>query len=245
METQQQHILTKDPVDFTKNWTQEQLERQHELIRDYGPKEVSYCASFDAKDFDVLVKLSEAIHALNRIQDDNYLSKYFFDQLERKYNDHPTFIESNNQKAEIDQVSRTEDIPTIHGLAWNNKLILQGSTAGPFARWHYVAVGSDDREARAYHQQLFAEVTPRANMFVPAEGSISTSGQSLRFIGIFPTTFPTITVRESAVTNQPSGTAGTFFNRNEFSGNPISHTVNGQVFTIGTLINLVPVTRWG
>jgi hypothetical protein len=247
LKTQQELIKTKPKTeldyDITEGWTQEQLEKQHDLILKYGPKETSYCAAFEAEHFDVLVRFSEAIHALDKIQSDNYLSKYYFDQLERKYNDHLTCIEHNSQKIEITEATRTEDVPTIQGLAWCSKLAIQGNASSTFAKWQYVGAGSDDREARAYQSVLYAPTLPRANTINAAEGSITRSGESLRIIGIFPSTFATITVKESACFNASTG--GTNLNRNFFPSNPIVHTVNTQPFTIGILINFNSVTRWG
>lgn len=217
-------------------------ERLHELIKKYGPQETSYCAEFSDADIKKIQKLSEKIHALNKIQKENPLSAYFFDQLEKRWNDHKeTLIQVNpNESAQVLDISKTTDIPTIQGLAFCVKLILLTGQAP----WRYIVGGSDPREARAYQQALFAEVGPRADMTVAGQGSVSRVSESLLFTGIFAASFATVTVRESMVTNIASG-VGTSLNRASFPGFAIAHVAGAAGFTLATKINFGAVTTWG
>lgn len=179
-----------------------------------GPHDVCYAVSYDSKDPQFMQKLDPDI---------------LFRELEAKWNDHlslPEFV----------QVSKADDVVTFPGLSYCMQQILGNITT----RWRYMAAGTGTQQARPYQQGLEAEVFPRADMTVPAQGSATRSGQSLRFIGIFPSSFPTITVRESAVTQAVSGTS-IYLNRNVFSSVPVVHTVGVLPFTLASLITFAGV----
>jgi hypothetical protein len=239
-EQQQEQQAQEQKEDYKPTAEEERL---HQLIKKYGPQETSYCAEFSDADIRKIQKLSEKIHALNKIQRENPISAYFFDQLEKRWNDHKeTLIQVNpNETAQVLDVSKTTDIPTIQGLAFCVKLILLTG----LAPWRYIVGGSDPRESRAYQQELFAEVGPRADMSVPAQGSVSRVNESLLFTGIFAASFATVTVRESMVSNVASGTGGTSLNRASFPGFAIAHVAGGLGFTLATKINFGAVTTWG
>jgi hypothetical protein len=188
-----------------------------ERMKKNGPQDVCYCVSYDSKDSQFMQKLDRDL---------------LFQKLEEKWNDHhslPEFI----------QVSKADDVVTYPGLSYCMQQILGSITT----RWRYMCAGSGTQQARPYQQGLEAEVFPRADMTVPAQGSATRSNQALRFVGIFPASFPTITVRESAVTQAVSGTS-VYLNRNLFTSNPITHTVSVLPFTIASLITFSSVTTW-
>lgn len=182
-----------------------------------GPHDICYAASYDSKDPQFMQKLDPTV---------------LFEKLEEKWNDHPSL-------PEFVQVSKADDIITYPGLSFCMQQIL-GITV---VRWRYVGAGTGSTSARPYQQGLEAEVFPRADMTVPAQGSATRSGQALRFIGIFPASFPTITVRESTVTQAVSGTS-IYLNRNVFSSTPVVHTVSVLPFTLASLLTFSSVTTW-
>jgi hypothetical protein len=180
-----------------------------------GPQDVAYAVVYDAKDSDYITSLDP----------DSLMSLIL-----KKWNDHHPSIFTG--------ISKADDIITYPGLSFCMQQIL-GLTV---VRWRYMAVGTGTTQARPYQQGLEAEVFPRADM--TSIGSMTRSGQSLRFLATFPASSPTITVRESAVTQAVSGTS-IFLNRNQFSITPVSHTVNVSAYTIASLITFSAVTTWG
>jgi hypothetical protein len=208
-----------------------QIDKQTEIMKQKGPQEITYASLFEAKDIPLIQKFMKLKTRENPPQ-----VIEFFDKCEQKWNDHNPTING----VEFLQVSRADDIPTIQGLAYSNKIVITGGVL-----WRYMGVGSDSREARCYQQRLYAETEPRADMTQAPQGSMTRVNQSMRFIGIFPASFPTITVRESGVFNVVTAYTGTQLNRNMFSSTPITHTVGISGFTIGSLINFIPVTTWG
>jgi hypothetical protein len=215
------------------------MDKQTELMLKYGPKDTCWAANWGEKDEPLLQKYFKKSATLDR--ENNPMVIQFFDQLERKWNDHIGALEIDGQLFEIIDIAKTSDIVTIQGLQRTCFLIIGGG-----ALWRYHGVGNSTIEARAYQQRLFAETEPRADMTIGAQGSATRVSQSMRFIGIFPASFPSISVRESAIFNNNTGyTAGVMLNRQVFSASAIGHTVNVAPFTVATDINFVPVTTWG
>lgn len=209
-------------------------------MRKYGPKDTCWAANWGEKDESLLRKYftkSENIKSSIMIIE-------FFHQLEQKWNDHRGILEIDGQKFEIIDLAKTEDLPTVQGLQY---CCLQIVKAG-LSKWQYHGVGNSTLEPRAYQQRLYGETTPRADMLAGgAQGSISAPGnRSMLFTGIFAASFPTITVRESAVfTNSTGYTSGIMLNRQVFSAYPITHTVSVAPFTVATKLDWTPVTTYG
>jgi len=223
MSQQQQQQSLKTPMD-----------KQTELMLKYGPKDVCYAANWENKDIYYIQKMCTR-------KDPNDI-KHFFDQQEKRWNDHKhVYLELDNRRIEITEVAKAGDIVTIQGLQHCCRQII---TAG-LATWRYHGVGDSTIEARAYQQRLFGEIEPRADMTVGAQGSITRSGQNISAIGIFPASFPTITVRESGIFTNVTGYTGVMFNRQQFSATQIAHTVNGLSFTVATNITFGAVTSYG
>lgn len=188
-----------------------------ERMKKNGPKDIAYAVSYDSKDPQFMQKLNP---------------DFLFLQLEAKWNDHPSL-------PEFVQVSKAEDVVTYPGLSYCMQQILGNITT----RWRYTGVGTGTTSARPYQQGLEAEVFPRADMTVPAQGSFTRINQSMRAIGIFPASFPSIVVKESTITQAVSGTS-VYLNRNVFTSNPITHTVNVLPFTVASDITFSSVTDW-
>jgi hypothetical protein len=219
------------------------MDKQTELMLKYGPKDTCWAANWGEKDQPLLEKYF--IKSATFRRENNPMVIMFFDQMEHKWNDHIGALEIDGQLFEIIDIAKTSDIPTIQGIQWCCRQII---TAG-LAPWRYHGVGNSTLEPRAYQQRLYGETEPRADMSIGAQGSRTRVNQSMRFIGIFPASFPTITVRESAVfTNNTGYTAGVMLNRQQFSGGSagvaITHTVNIAPFTVATDVNFTSVTTW-
>jgi hypothetical protein len=216
------------------------MDRQTELMLKYGPKDTCWAATWRLEDEPLLQKYFIKSATLGK--ENNPMIIEFFNQLERKWNDKIGVLEIGSQTFEIGEIAKTDDIPTIQGLQYCSRQII---TAG-LPPWRYHGVGSSTIEPRAYQQRLYGEIEPRADMTVAGQGSITRSSQSIRAVGIFPSTFPTITVRESGIfTNSTGYTAGVMLNRQVFASNPIGHTINVSPFTVATDINFTGVTTWG
>jgi thiol-disulfide isomerase/thioredoxin len=206
----------------------------------HGPKDTCWAATYRLKDEELLKKYFIKSATLGR--ENNPMIIQFFDQLEKKWNDHIGILEIDSQKFEIIEIAKTSDIPTIQGLQHCCRQIM---TAG-LPLWKYHGVGSSTLEPRTYQQRLYGEIEPRIDMSIAGQGSITRVNQSMRTVATFPSTFPTITVRESAIfTNSTGYTAGIMLNRQVFASNPIGHTVNVNPFTVGTDINFASETKWG
>src|SRR5262245_50944307 len=176
------------------------MDRQTELMLKYGPKDTCWAATWGEHDEPLLQKYFEKAALLGR--EDNPMIIEFFDCLERCWNDHAgsLTLQDGRSFAVVD-LAKTDDIATIQGLQHLCRQINDNTQTRP--RYH--GVGNSTIEPRAYQQRLFAETEPRADMTIAAQGSMTRVNQSLRYIGIFPTSFPTITVRESAVFTNNTG----------------------------------------
>ena len=215
------------------------MDRQTELMLKYGPKDTCWAANYERKDEPLLKKYFIKSATLGR--ENNPLVIEFFNQLERKWNDRIGILEIDSQRFEIIEIAKTKDIPTVQGLQFCCRQIINSGLPD----WQYHGVGSSTIEPRAYQQQLYGEAGTRADMTIPAQGSTTRVNQSMRFIGIFPSTFPTLTVKESAVFTNSTGYTGIMLNRQVFENNPIAHTINVAAFTVATDINFAGVTTWG
>jgi hypothetical protein len=215
----------------------EQLDKQTEIMKKYGPHDTAYASLFLAEDLQLVQKFFSKIDTqINPPQIIEY-----FNKCEQKWNDHNPILKVGNKQVQFLQVAKADDIVTIQGLCFCARMII---TSG-LAPWRYHGVGSGTREARCYQPTLHSELEPRADMTIAAQGSISRVNQSMRFVGIFPASFPSLTVNESGVWNNVSGTSGTLLNRQQFVSGSIAHTAGGTAFTVATDINFVPVTTWG
>jgi hypothetical protein len=213
------------------------IDKQTELMKEFGPQETTYCVSWYKEDE---YFINGYFRKADKIKENSPLIIEFWKQLERKYNDHQeAYIQFGNRKLYLVELSRALDIPAIQGLVWCNKINL---TVG-LAPWRYMGVGTDNREGRAYHQQLFGETSTRMDMTVA--GSMTRVNESMRFSATFPTGYATITVRESAIFNVSSGFAGAQLNRNSFPDFPIVHTQGVLPFTVASDFNFASEIKWG
>ena len=220
------------------------MDKQTELMLKYGPKDTCWAGSYQAKDEPLLQKyfIKSASLPLPEGKENNPMVITFFQELERKWNDHLGILEIDSQTFEIIEIAKTSDIPTVQGLQHCCRQIITAS----LPTWRYHGAGSSTIEPRAYQQRLYGEIEPRADMSIAGQGSITRVNQSMRFVGIFPSTFPTISVKETGVfTNSTGYTAGIMLNRQVFASNPLGHTVNVSSFTVATDINFGAETKWG
>jgi hypothetical protein len=217
----------------------ETIDKQTELMLKYGPKDTCWAANYEGNAEPLLKKYFIKSATLGR--ENNPMIIKFFDQLENKWNDHLAVLQIDSQTFEITEVAKTKDIPTVQGLQWCCRQII---TAG-LAPWRYHGVGGSTIEPRSYQQRLYGETEPRADMTVPAQGSFTRVNQSMRAVGIFPASFPTLAVKESGIFNNVTGYTGVMLNRETFASTVINHTVNVAPFTVATDINFSSVTIYG
>lgn len=215
-------------------------DRQTELMLKYGPKDTCWAATYRNEDEPLLKKYFIKSASLGR--ENNPMVIAFFQELEKKWNDKIGILEIDFQRFEIVEIAKTKDVPTVQGLQHCCRQIM---VAG-LPAWRYHGAGNSTIEPRSYQQKLYGEIEPRADMTIAGQGSASRVNESMRFVGIFPSSFPTLTVRESAVfTNSTGYTAGIMLNRQVFASTPITHTINIAPFTLATDINFASVTTWG
>jgi len=135
-------------------------------------------------------------------------------------------------------MSKADDVVTFPGLSYCMQLILGSQTT----RFTFMCAGSSSNTADPFKQTLGSEAASRLNMSI--SGSMTRSGQALRFVGNFPASFQTITVRESGVNTNSVPNSGILLNRNVFSSSPITHISGGTAFTLASLITFSSVTTW-
>jgi hypothetical protein len=179
-----------------------------DLMKKFGPQDTCYAVLYDAKDAEYVSKLDLDI---------------LFQKLEEKYNDHPSL-------PEFIQVAKADDIVTYPGLEYCMQLILGTQTT----RFTFMCAGSSPNYAIPFQQRLGSEAATRLNM--TTSGSMTRSGQALRFVGNFPASFQSITVNESGVNTLSTPNTGILLNRNVFSANVINHTSGVSAFTLASLI---------
>jgi hypothetical protein len=214
----------------------DQLDKDTELMKEFGPQETTYCVSWHKED-------ERSVYAYFRkarlIRENSPLIDEFFKQLERRFNDHPAYLLYQDKRIYLNEIAKALDVPTIQGIVHCNKIQLTVGLAG----WRYCGVGNDPREGRAYHQQLYGEVSTRMDMTVA--GTMTRSNESMQFSATFPSAYATITVRESAIFNVSSGFTGAQLNRNSFPDFSIPHVQGVSPFTIASDFNFVAETKWG
>jgi hypothetical protein len=177
-------------------------------MKKFGPQDTCYAVLYEAKDADYVSKLNPDI---------------LFQKLEEKYNDHlslPEFLE----------VAKADDIVTFPGLSYCMQLILGTQTT----RFTFMCAGSSPALAIPFQQRLGSEAASRLSM--TTSGSMTRSGQALRFVGNFPAAFQSISVNESGVNTLSTPNTGILLNRNVFSAGAINHTAGGTAFTLASLI---------
>ena len=135
-------------------------------------------------------------------------------------------------------ISKADDVVTFPGLSYCMQLILGLQTT----RFTFMCAGSSSIVADPFRQTLVSEASSRINMSLT--GSMTRSGQALRFVGNFPASFQPITVRESGVNTNSVPNSGILLNRNVFSSSPITHISGGTAFTLASLITFSSVTTW-
>ncbi len=179
-----------------------------ELMKKFGPQDTCYAVLYEANDAGYVSKLDP---------------DFFFQKLEEKYNDHPSL-------PEFIQIAKADDIVTFPGLSYCMQLILGSQTT----RFTFMAAGASDVTVNPFQQFLDSEASSRINMSLT--GSMTRSGQALRFVGNFPASFQTITVKESGVFTTSVPATGIMLNRNLFPSIPITHIAGGTAFTLASLI---------
>jgi hypothetical protein len=186
-----------------------------DLMKRFGPKDVTYAVLYDAKDAKYIAGL-----------DPNFLHQ----KIEERYNDHiglPQFID----------IAKADDIVSYPGLGHVMRLIL-GITA---TRFWYMCSGQGLDKPTPFQQNLIDEKTPRIDM--TTSGTIVRSGSTIiRFTANYPASHQTMTVRESGINTSPTfPNTGIFLNRNEFAASDIVHTANVTGFTLQTDITFTGV----
>ena len=179
-----------------------------ELMKKFGPQDTCYAILYDAEYSNYISKLSP---------------DFLFQSLERKYNDHKVL-------PEVKAIVKADDMVTFPGLSYCMQLILGSQTT----RFIFMCAGSSSNTADPFKQTLGSEAASRINM--STSGSMTRSGQALRFVGNFPASFQTLTIRESGVNTTSTPNTGILLNRNVFSSNAIGHTAGGTTFTLASLI---------
>lgn len=177
-----------------------------------GPQEVTYASLYWAEDEPKVRKMFI-----------DGMGEEFNLWCRKKYDDHRLKTD-----IELIHVSKADDIMTYPGLSYCMQLILVVQTL----RYTIMVAGTDNSQARPYQQGLYAEVTPRVDITLPGNGSITTSAGPppfMTYTGIFASSFPTAVIRESTITTSISNA---YLNRNMFSSAPINHTAGVTGFTL-------------
>lgn len=194
-----------------------------------GIKDTTYASLFDKQDLPYVYRLAEEVRATHN-QD---LVNEFNNNLENKWNDHNPILEVGDKNIEILQVSKADDLVVTDGINWMINQILGTGVE----RWTFMGVGNSSTAPAIGNTILISELVPRVDMSL--SGWREYAGSSLRFAGIFGETRASQTITEAAVFLGASG--GFMLNRNMFSNNPITHTINANGYVISCVIEFVPV----
>lgn len=195
------------------------------LVKDYA-----YASLFDKKDLPFLYKLARKV----RLTHDQSLVDDYLLKCQQKVDDHNPILQVGNKNIEFWQVSKSDDLVVTAGLDQCIRLIQATSTV----RWQYMGYGSDQVVPPTTAQTaLVLELLPRIDMSL--FGWREYAGMTLRFAGIFGESRLTDIISEAGVFTAATG--GTILNRNMFSTNKFTHTVNTSVFVISSVIEFVPV----
>jgi len=202
-----------------------QFQDEEEILqrmKKYGPKDTSYITVYDKKHIPKIRK---------KISDPQW-REGFVQASEARLNDHHIVYDG----IEILDVSKSDDLLTLRGLRFCMLQVLGRDNT----RYKFGVVGSDNSQARPYQNGLFAEVTPRIDITLPGNGSLGRVGSNvMQFITNFPSSFPTLTIRESGIATATS----LFLNRNVFAS-PSTHTSGVSGFTLTTNITFSIVTTF-
>lgn len=191
-----------------------------DLMKRLGPQDTTYASLFDAKDEPFLPHVTK--------------DPEFWNSCEKYWNDHR--FNKLKYGVEFLGVSKADDIVTFPGLSWCMQLIL-GTQTTP--RFTFMCAGSGLDLPSPFQQTLITEASSRINMTLT--GTIARISQSMQFLANFPSSFQTITVRESGVNTVSTPNTGILLNRNVFSSTPIVHTAGGTAFVLETRITLAGV----
>ena len=189
-------------------------------MKKYGPRDVAYAILWDAKDESFIPKITGHPN--------------FISLCEKGWNDHKIDFYG----IEPLQISKADDLVTFPGLSYAAQLI----TGHESTKFTFMCVGSDGSTSSPFQQLLIAEAASRINMAI--SGIMSHVGTGLYFLANFPSSFQTITAKESGVNTTSTPNTGILFNRNAFPV-PITHVSGGTAFTLASLITFTSVTTWG
>ncbi len=190
-------------------------------------KDTTYATLFDKKDLPYVYRLAEEVRATHN-QD---LVNNFNNNLEKKWNDHNPIIEIGNKDIEIEQISKADDLIVTVGINQCIDQILGASVL----RWQIIGSGSGTTAVSAAQTSL---VTQLFLIDMSLLGWREYAGASLRFAGIFGESLATHTVNEAGIFRSDGAV---MLNRNMFSNNPITHTINLNGYVISCVIEFVPV----
>jgi hypothetical protein len=196
------------------------------MVKDYA-----FAALFDKKNLPSLYKLAEKVRATH----DTSLIDNYIRMCQQKVDDHNPILQVGNQNIEFIQVSKADDLVVTAGLDRCIDIILGISST----RWQYMGKGTSTGTPATSNSLLGAEVTPRVDMNIA--GWREYDGMSLRFAGIFAETHATITVNECGVFTGSAINTTPMLNRNGFSTNALTHTINTSAFVLSSVIEFVPV----
>mgnify|MGYP001570761501 CR=1 FL=1 len=185
-------------------------------MKRFGPKDECYAVLYNAKDAPYIEKLT--------MKDPNYLYSTF----QEKYNDHLGL-------SEFIAIAKADDIVTFPGLSYCMQLILGSQTV----RFNFMCAGSSGTIADPFKQTLYSEAASRINMTTSGTIARLTGPDAMQYIGNFPASFQTITVKESCINTTSVPNTGILLNRNMFSSSDIVHVSGGTAFTLGSRISFV------
>ncbi len=192
-----------------------------------GIKDTTYASLFDKKDLPYLYRLAEEVRATHN----QYLVTEFNTTLEKKWNDHNPILEIGNKDIEILQVSKADDLVVTAGINWLIDQIL-GTTV---IRWQYLVSGTGTTAPTISD----IGVTGLTTVDMSLSGWREYAGSSLRFAAIFGESSAQGIVTECDIAH--NGPPVTILNRNVFSNNSITHTVNVTGYVISSIVEFVPI----
>jgi len=201
-------------------------------------KDQAVIALIDKKDKFAFLNLASKIrHEVsfaikNSLPYEGHIISEFWNQCNKKHNDHAGIFQVGNKRIELEDVSITKDLPVTIGLQSCINFILGLSSNV----WRYCEVGNTFGSAEISDTGLYNPVAPRIDMTV--FGTKEPIGMNIRFLAVFGETHPATTISECGVFNQASGPL--MLNHNVFPENPLIRIFGQQVAVVSSIVEFCP-----
>jgi hypothetical protein len=156
----------------------------------------------------------------------------FWNQCNRKRNDHIAVLLVGNRKIELEDAIVTQDLPTTEGLDQCIRLIMASSSAV----WRYMDVGNGSGTPDITDTTLDNSLGGRADM--STSGTREPVGMTIRFLAVYGEAAAANPISECGVFSALTG--GSMLNHNIFYENKLYKITNQQAAIISSIVEFCP-----